>query len=495
MEEIVKEVTREWKLPLEESKQERLIFWDKRRKKSKDVKWVKWLGIILDENLTFENHWKSRIARVRKFMAKCNGIRNSQWGISLTSWKQFFTGSIQAIAMWGAELGWREQKDWESGIESPRTALDACQGRMMVRIMANPDSLGDLMPDEGCGEGNSLAEILVGRAVVTVEGDEWALSYGGLTSMYSVSVMDLGCEGEDEVDRWEEEIRFQGVGREVWYSDGSIDEGGGVGGGSWNGNIAGSVGMGRAATVWDGEIADSQVAIKSLVKAEKRGRARTHDMVKAHTGIEGNERADRLAKSGPQRKGDLIGTRPASVVTTEWRAHRVVQTEMQAQIFQITATLNELGSNNPIPLTYVKDYTINDNPPRIVEVPFVTPRKTRNRGRHRLLSADIVNNMIELGIKDAHHRGLSFASLGSLAGINASERVIREALQGMGYDWRIAGPKKDEGKDRQMEEIVEVEREVEVVDGFIEGMAETCWKLKRRERWSGLAREEHDVLE
>ncbi|KAF8427955.1 hypothetical protein EV426DRAFT_375840 [Tirmania nivea] len=116
---------------------------------------------------------------------------------------------------------------------------------------------------------------------------------------------------------------------------------------------------------------------------------------------------------------------------------------------------------------------------RIVKVPLVSPRKTSNRGRHKLLTADIVNNLIELGTKDAHHRGLSFASLGALAGINASERVIREGLQRIGYDRRIAvletgsnkGPKKEKGKGKQMEEIIEVERE-EIVEGFIERMAE-----------------------
>jgi len=88
--------------------------------------------------------------------------------------------------------------------------------------------------------------------------------------------------------------------------------------------------------------------------------------------------------------------------------------------------------------------------------------------------------MIELGTTDAHHRGLSFASLGTLAGINASERVIREALQGMGYDRRIAvfetgsnkGPKKDKGKGKQAEGVIEVERVVEVEEGFIERTTE-----------------------
>ena len=97
--------------------------------------------------------------------------------------------------------------------------------------------------------------------------------------------------------------------------------------------------MGTRATVWDGEIegikeairhcttgpililSDSQAAIKAIVKAGKRGRARTAAVkeviegiarkqqqereteytvmlawTKAHIGIRGNERADQMAK-------------------------------------------------------------------------------------------------------------------------------------------------------------------------------------------------------
>ncbi|KAF8419276.1 hypothetical protein EV426DRAFT_707984 [Tirmania nivea] len=188
-EQIVEEVAAEWRLPLEASKQERLILRDKKRKRKGDVKWVKWLGIILDENLSLEPHWRARIAKARAFLAKCNGIGNSQWGISPSSWRQLYTASIRAIAMWGAKLGWRGQRDWElefnrlqyqalrkctgavrgarmetvsriAGVESPSAALEACQGRFMARIMADPGTLGDLMPDEGLGHGDSLAEVL-----------------------------------------------------------------------------------------------------------------------------------------------------------------------------------------------------------------------------------------------------------------------------------------------------------------------------------------------
>ena len=31
------------------------------------------------------------------------------WGSSATSWRSIYRGVIRAVAMWGAELGWRGQ--------------------------------------------------------------------------------------------------------------------------------------------------------------------------------------------------------------------------------------------------------------------------------------------------------------------------------------------------------------------------------------------------
>ena len=47
-------------LPLEEPKHEQLVLRTKKRKKSADVKWVKWIRIIMDETLSFDKHWQSR---------------------------------------------------------------------------------------------------------------------------------------------------------------------------------------------------------------------------------------------------------------------------------------------------------------------------------------------------------------------------------------------------------------------------------------------------
>ena len=104
---IVNEVARDWGLPLEPDKTERLVFRKKRKGKRKDVKWVEWLGIIIDEDLLFDQHWKARILKARKSLRALSGIGSGNWGISPLNWKQIYTGMVRVVAMWGAELGWQ----------------------------------------------------------------------------------------------------------------------------------------------------------------------------------------------------------------------------------------------------------------------------------------------------------------------------------------------------------------------------------------------------
>ena len=124
----------------------------------------------------------------------------------------------------------------------------------------------------------------------------------------------------------------------VVYTDGSRDGGGRVGVG-WHapGNGADSVAVGSITTVWDGEVAgirealrmtpgvdvlvmsDWTAALRAIKRAARNGRGRTRDLVevvdevgrrsllglstqfgwvKAHAGVDGNERADLRAKAG-----------------------------------------------------------------------------------------------------------------------------------------------------------------------------------------------------
>ena len=119
---IVNQIAAKWTLPLEKDKHETIVFnpggaGSGKRKKRVEVERVKWLGIILDETLEFDHHWKSRIDKASKLLGALSGIGSSQWGISPGSWRQLYTGMARTVALWGAELGWRGQKEWKREFE------------------------------------------------------------------------------------------------------------------------------------------------------------------------------------------------------------------------------------------------------------------------------------------------------------------------------------------------------------------------------------------
>ena len=109
---IVGEIAKNWNLPLEKEKHEKIVFNPKgvgsgRRKKRSEVEKVKWLGIIVDETLDFDHHWKSRIVKAKQLLGSLSSMGSSQWAISPTGWRQLYTGMIRVVALWGAELGWK----------------------------------------------------------------------------------------------------------------------------------------------------------------------------------------------------------------------------------------------------------------------------------------------------------------------------------------------------------------------------------------------------
>ena len=110
---IMWEVVEECQLPLENDKEEILHLRTSRKKKNADQKYVKWLGVIFDDSLDFDLHWKSWLAKAWKEMGAPSGVGGSQWGMCPGAWKKAYEGMVRSIATWGAELGWRGQKVWE----------------------------------------------------------------------------------------------------------------------------------------------------------------------------------------------------------------------------------------------------------------------------------------------------------------------------------------------------------------------------------------------
>ena len=80
---VIFEMVAYWELLLEQSKTERLVL--KRKTKRGKPDYVKWLGIILDDTLTFNFHWKFRILKAMKLLGAFNLIGNSQYRISSRS--------------------------------------------------------------------------------------------------------------------------------------------------------------------------------------------------------------------------------------------------------------------------------------------------------------------------------------------------------------------------------------------------------------------------
>jgi len=93
-------------LLLEDSKHERLILWDCRRKIQEECGCE--VGQVArdhrDESLSLREHWTEGVKKARQMLGQ---LSNSQWGIRATSWRSIYhTGMIRVVAMWRSELGW-----------------------------------------------------------------------------------------------------------------------------------------------------------------------------------------------------------------------------------------------------------------------------------------------------------------------------------------------------------------------------------------------------
>ena len=218
------------------------------------------------------------------------------------------------------------------------TFAKAATGRFLERTLCDPPRAGIGVVDEA----------------ITGKG---RLSFGGACWRGSVDVVDFRPSKSSTCAVWERAIKEAGGRRLVVYTDGSRDSDGRVRGGWYaTGNGAGSVAVGNIAAVWDGEVAgirqalrmapdvdvlvlsDSTAALRAIKRAADRGRGRSRDLVemvdkvgrriakglstqfgwvKAHVGVEGNERADQMAKAGC--RGSLLPQVTEGGVRAYWK--------------------------------------------------------------------------------------------------------------------------------------------------------------------------------
>jgi len=179
--------------------------------------------------------------------------------------------------------------------------------------------------------------------ILMEEGNERLQCVGRVVPV-KVEEVTLQAKSDSPKETWQLAINEAREDATVVFTDGSKGEDGRVGAGWYQEvrEVKGMLGLGKAATVWDGEVAgmkkalekvgrdrkililsDSQVAIVAVKKAGETAKARTKDLqkiiqqigrrqdnlgpdavrfgwVKSHIGIAGKEKADEQAKVGTE---------------------------------------------------------------------------------------------------------------------------------------------------------------------------------------------------
>ena len=213
--------------------------------------------------------------------------------------------------------------------------------RYLARCATDPATTSDLWDAPPHLKKLTVVDGLLAQAeVMSKEQIEW----GGDIERFEMQETNLQCGPNTPTTIWEKAISL--TKRTPIYTDGSRSEEGVVGSGyHWQ---QGPLGMrgGAMARVWDGEItgmniglraagnkedkviilSDSKAAIQAVIKVGRRGKARTRDLVqmgneirnrqslygpdnvavglvKVHIGIEGNEKADMMAKMEAAKEG------------------------------------------------------------------------------------------------------------------------------------------------------------------------------------------------
>jgi len=358
---IIEKVAEKWALPLERTKREILILRNSRRKRRREEEHAKWLGVICDESLSFDRHWKSRVEKARKMLGALSGMGGSQWGISPSSWRQLYTGMIRSIAMWGSEIGWRGQRDWRAemqklqnqalrkctgaaygssgekveriaGVEAVDTILDGAQTRFFARAVADPTAIGDLWPaslkpdnadnelveEEGRDWGDHGAywvqnnktdgytSVASRIAATAIQDSEATISWGGEVETCEVDEVRIGCTASCKADIWEDRI-MEAAGDQdaIVFTDGSKGKDGRVAGG-WakdtfqEGPRDGGRYLGTGATVWDGEVAGMAEALECGPRRPEGGMLILADSMAAIQAIK------KAGKTGKARTGELV---------------------------------------------------------------------------------------------------------------------------------------------------------------------------------------------
>ena len=332
------------------------------------AKEIKYLGVILDEKLTWESHIKFVANKALCSLFTCKKMVGKKWGLSPSKMKWIYTGMVRPILLY-ASFAWYKKASSKCGDryvthqklqKVQRTALLMITGGMSttptdaMEAMLNLPPLfilieGEAIMDNYRCEISELKEIrslvdttlnikIEKESSLQIKLNDHIKTQLNLQPKYSVEIPDR--------EKWRrKEIILDGF-NSIWYTDGSkTEEGVGLGVHGCNTNLYKS--LGKYMTVFQAEMlailtcveklldekakelrilicSDSQAVLKALLK-DSLNSSLTRDCciklnelanqnkvvlcwIPGHCGIEGNETVDKLAKKGALLK--FIGPEP-----------------------------------------------------------------------------------------------------------------------------------------------------------------------------------------
>ena len=75
-----------------------------------------WLGMWLDSHLNFGPHFRERLQKAKTAEARIRGLSKT-YGLSPALVRRIQIAAVQSIALYGAELWWKNQKTQQSEIQ------------------------------------------------------------------------------------------------------------------------------------------------------------------------------------------------------------------------------------------------------------------------------------------------------------------------------------------------------------------------------------------
>jgi ribonuclease HI len=317
---------------------------------------VKYLGIILDKELTWKAHLESKVGKAYKIFNVCRRTYGKTWGLQPRILYWIYSMMVIPLLTYGSIVWW------------PRTSLDTCRRTLTTLQRYACMAITGAFRTTPTRAMESILGLKPLHLVIETEARKalYRLSMTGLwdkskpgtkhsrmeTTPKLQGILDMRCDKMStrlvfkrnfkvyipSRDEWRLGFQPKEENSLIWYTDGSKMSSG-TGAGIYSGDCSVSISLGHYATVFQAEASAILICAQELVSRNTRGRtvyilSDSQAVLKAlcaygvdstlildcihklnllgrwnrvrlvwvpgHVGVEGNEKADMLARQGSE---------------------------------------------------------------------------------------------------------------------------------------------------------------------------------------------------